>query len=914
MPSKTKWKEINTKNAKIIFPVEMTENAQEAANLINYVYTLETKTLKSPPKKIPLIIYNTSTVTNGYVGLRPWRTGWYITPSQYATDLNTDYWFYTLAAHEYRHAVQYTHSNKRFTKILSTLFGQTGILMGQYSYPGWFFEGDAVCTETALGNGGRGRIPQFEMGLRTILLSNKKITYDKTKLFSYKEFYPGYYNLGWSLTSYARQQFGAELWNDVISESTKYSFWPFAFSRSLKKNTGLNEKKLFQAALQSLDSVWTKDALSIKETPITIINKTKKKSWTKYTEPHFLNDGSIICKKASLDGDITAFYKINKDGTEKKIKNTDAGMFSVSGNKIVWARTIPDLRWKLRNYSDIIIFDVETKKEKRITKKAKYFAPAISPNGKIIVAVEYNNVMKTSLVFLDAETGKLLNKIESANNDFIRTPTWSANGKNIVYTNTNKVGTALSIINYENSLIKELLPHGHENIGKPIFYKDYIIYNSPYDGIGNIYALNINTKEKYRVISAKFGAYNPQIKDDKMIFINYNAEGYDIAEIELNPENWEEISNIKKYVFERVENLVKQEQGKGVMTSELVPDTIFEVKKYSKVRHSLNFHSWGIDSDLDSKIGANLYTANVLNTVFGIANAYYDVNEERFSTNVITRFSRFYPVIDIIGGYAQRNVYYSSLEENDEWTEFKGKFNLSLPLDFSRGIYRRGANISTGYIYTHKIDKEFRYLSESGNGNFSSLQYTASIYNFRKQALRDINPKFGQFLYVTYKNTPFKQVNEGYQFSILGSVYFPGILKHHSLNIKAGYENQRTYDAFDYWFSSPQNFPRGYDFVGFEELKQANVDYDFPVFYPEFNIGPLVYFTRLRAGIFYDYAYLRLLGESNTTNYQSVGLESYLQFYVFRLENPFEIGGRISYLLDGSNVIDYQFITFRIPF
>jgi len=180
MPSKTKWKEINTKNAKIIFPVEMTENAQEAANLINYVYTLETKTLKSPPKKIPLIIYNTSTVTNGYVGLRPWRTGWYITPSQYATDLNTDYWFYTLAAHEYRHAVQYTHSNKRFTKILSTLFGQTGILMGQYSYPGWFFEGDAVCTETALGNGGRGRIPQFEMGLRTILLSNKKITYDKT--------------------------------------------------------------------------------------------------------------------------------------------------------------------------------------------------------------------------------------------------------------------------------------------------------------------------------------------------------------------------------------------------------------------------------------------------------------------------------------------------------------------------------------------------------------------------------------------------------------------------------------------------------------------------------------------------------------------------------------------------------------
>lgn len=914
MPFSTKWKEINSEHSKIIFPAELEEKANEAANIIDYLYNFESKTLKATVKKLPVVLYNTSTVNNGYVGLRPWRSGWYITPSQYATDLNTDYWFYTLAAHEYRHAVQYTASNKNFTKFMSIFFGQSGILMGQYSYPSWFIEGDAVNLETALSDGGRGRVPQFEMGLRTILLSDKKISYNKAKLYTYKEYFPGKYNLGYSLVSYGRNKYGADIWDKVIYGSTKISFWPYAFSLSLKKQTGLNEKKFFHSALNHLDSLWTSEEKGTEYTELEIINKAEKKTWTKYTDPEFLNNGSIICKKASLDGDLTAFYIIDSLGNEKKIKNTDAGIYSVSGDKIVWSRHVPDLRWSYRNWSDIIIFDYKTKKEKRLTKKEKLFAPAVSPDGNIIVAVEYNSLMNSSLVFFDIKTGEQLKKIESPNNDYIRTPMWSADGKNIVYTNTSKEGTALSIMNYENNSIEEILPYSNENIGKPVFYNNYVIYNSPYSGVGNIYAVDIKTKERFLVVSSKYGAYNPRVNKNEMIFINYTAEGYDIAKIELNTAKWQKISKVKKHAFKRAEMLVSQEQGYNIFTKDSVPSKKYETKKYSKIKHSLNFHSWGIDSDLDSKIGLNIYTANVLNTVFGIAGAYYDINERKYSTNVTTRFSRFYPLMDIAGAYAQRNVFYQAFESYDEWTELRGKLSMTLPLNFSRGIYQRGLNLSPSYTYTYIIDKDLRYINESSTGTFSSLQYTATYYNFRNMAMRDIDPKFGQFVYVGYKHTPFTQINQGYQISVLGSLYFPGIFKHHSINLKAGYEKQRAYDAFDYWFSTPQSFTRGYDFMAFEEFSKLSIDYKFPVLYPEFGIGSLIYFTRIRAGFFYDYSLMKILGGINQGTFQSTGAEVFLQFYVLRLQQPFEIGARVSYLLDGSKSLSYDFLTFKIPF
>ncbi len=925
-PNSLKWKVINSKYADIIFPEGIENQAQKTANLIDYLYPLETKTLTGKPRRLPLLIYNQSTISNGFVGLRPWRSAWYSTPSQYVSDLGSEDWFYTLGSHEFRHAVQYAKSNRHFTKIMSILLGQTGVLIGQYSYPYWYFEGDAVCMETGLSESGRGRIPQFEMGIRTILSDNQKISYDKAKFRSYKTFYPGHYNLGWLLTSYARTKYGADIWDKVLETSSKYSFWPYAFSLALKKHTGLNEKKLYKKAMHDLDSAWTEKTEKINITDAKIINNAKKKSWTKYTEANFIENNHYLVKKSSMKSDITTFYIIDETGKEYKIKATDAGMISVAKNKVTWARTYPDLRWQLRSYSDIIVFDYATKKEKRLTEKQKLFAPAFSPDGKKIAAIEYTEKMKCALVILDAETGKEIQRLNAENNDFFRTPSWDKNNSQIVFTKSNEYGTNFTIYDTKNNSVKEITKRSFENIGRPVFYKNYIIYNSPYNGIGNIYALDINSKQRFQITSRKYGAYNPKISGNKMLFIDYSPEGYDVAEVTLNEKNWKPVGEVKYAGLNTAEIIQKQEQGKNEMNPEFIPKKTFEIKKYNRLKHAINVHSWGFYTDAPSSItsedvlnykpevGFEIYSANVLNTVFSSLGGSYNINENTLSTNLTTIFKRFYPEFSLSGGWAQRSVNYSDLG-NDRWDEFSASFKTAVPFDFSTGIYYKGANIQTSYSFIQKKNKDYRYINESGDGNFSTLSYSGYLYSFRHKATQDINPKRGYFFYLGYQHTPFNTNIYGHQFSAIASIYLPGIFKHHSLNIKFGYEQQREdYDNDYYWFNSPQAFPRGYAYDGFDKMTSFQANYALPVWYPDFNIGPFAYFKRIRANLFFDAASLNEISTENINSYNSAGIELFLQMYILRLQEPIEIGGRISYLLDGSNEIVPEFIALSIPF
>ncbi len=112
-----KWMEINTKHAQFIFPEEISIEAQKAANLIEHLYSIETKTLETKPKKVSIILYNQSTTSNGFAALRPRRSVWFSTPSQYASSLGTDDWFYTLGTHEFRHIVLLFSLRKYSMKI-----------------------------------------------------------------------------------------------------------------------------------------------------------------------------------------------------------------------------------------------------------------------------------------------------------------------------------------------------------------------------------------------------------------------------------------------------------------------------------------------------------------------------------------------------------------------------------------------------------------------------------------------------------------------------------------------------------------------------------------------------------------------------------------------------------------------------
>ena len=83
-------------------------------------------------------------------------------------------------------------------------------------------------------------------------------------------------------------------------------------------------------------------------------------------------------------------FIIRTGNTERKISTRSISLdtyFDYHDGKIVYASYRPDLRWNYRDYSELMLLDVNSGKEKRITKGAKYFAPSFSKDGKTIVAV-----------------------------------------------------------------------------------------------------------------------------------------------------------------------------------------------------------------------------------------------------------------------------------------------------------------------------------------------------------------------------------------------------------------------------------------------------------------------------------------------------------------------------------------------
>ncbi len=927
-PPSIKWKQINAKHSKVIFPVEIEKDAQRVANTIDYLYEFQSNSLSAKPKKIPILLFNRTTISNAYAALRPWRSVWYTTPSQFTTSLSCYDWLTLLATHEYRHIVQYTKFNQNFTKFLNTLFGQKGILIGEYSAPNWFFEGDAVCAETGFSLGGRGRIPQFEMAIKTLLLSGEKYSYDKAKFRSYKDYYPSHYQLGWLLTSFGRKKYGKDLWSNVSNHTSKISFWPYAFSLGMKKYTGKNEKKFYNEAMESLAETWKNEYKDLDITEAKTINQKRKKIWTRYSEPYYIPGGDILVKKSDFKS-LPCIYRISPDGEERMIRFIDGEKISISGNKIVWARHIPDPRWEYRNYSDIIIFDTNSKIERQLTVKGKFFAPSFSNDGSKIAVVEYLNTSECSLVILDAQTGKEINRYPSKDNEFIRTPSWSEDDDRIVYTNTKYGGTALTILDTKTGNSEEILSHSYENIGLPIFYKNFIIYNSPYSGIGNIYAVDIDSKKRFQITSRKFGAYNPNVQDNKMVFMDYTVEGYDIAEVSLKPSEWKSIENVKSYESERVKTLFKQEQNKNLFDYNLIPQKQFNVTKYKKLKNGIKIHSWGPGTDADSKLFLDIVSANPLNTIFVSAGGEYDVADNTAKTFLNIKYAGIYPVFDLTGSYGLRNNNYllpvpnSNLyyEDSDIWNELKGGIKITVPLNLSRGLYKSGLKLSSKYEYTQTYGKEYKNPWELFDGSFSSLIYSGTVYSLRQKSLRDINSRFGTIIRMSFTHTPFPDDFNGYQYSTSGILYIPGFFKNHSIKIRGGYEKQKEYIQAEgsnyYWFSSKQSFTRGYDLPAYENMSFTSVEYQLPILYPEFGLGPLLYFKRLRGGVYYDRSVFSPLGfKGETYLYHSVGAELHLELRLFRIDYPIEIGCRVSYLFspnsDGKEIVP-EFLLFGVP-
>src|SRR6185436_13595979 len=173
----------------------------------------------------------------------------------------TNDWLNQLVTHEYRHIAQFDRANTGFNRALYYLFGPATLsAMSIVSVPKWFWEGDAVATETAFTHSGRGRIPNFGLVLETNLREGRVFNYNKQYLRSYKNNIPDHYVLGYHMISYLRKRTGdPDIWAKIGKRTWSVPFIPFAFSNAIKKESGLHVTQLYREMATDLQKTWDEE-------------------------------------------------------------------------------------------------------------------------------------------------------------------------------------------------------------------------------------------------------------------------------------------------------------------------------------------------------------------------------------------------------------------------------------------------------------------------------------------------------------------------------------------------------------------------------------------------------------------------------------------------------------------------------
>jgi hypothetical protein len=897
-PPSLHWKAIESDNFEIIFPEEITTSAQRIANTLEHIYTADSKSLKVKPKKLSLILHNQNTISNGFVNLAPRRSEWFNTPPQ-SGPIDPTEWYNLLAVHEFRHVAQFDKTNSGFTRILYYLFGENGWFLGSMvSVPIWFWEGDAVGMETILTRGGRGRMPNFDMPIRTLLLSGRRFSYYKMISGSYRDWFANPYPLGYLMTTYVKRHYGVEVWPEILSQTSKFSFLPYSFSLSLKGKTGKGVVGTYKATMNELENLWKEQLTGVTLTGASRINRKQNGFLTYYLYPQHAPDGSLIVAKYGL-GDQPTFIKIDVNGREEFLfypGDWEQTPFSVAGDKLVWGEFEYDPRWSWRDFTVIKVFDLSRKKIRRITSQTRLHAPALSPDGRMIAAVEYDTRNQSHLVILNSETGKEIRRLDNPGNILLMIPRWSPDGKQIVLTRLGSQGKALTIVHLDEGTYEDVVPFGLDNIWHPVYCDHYILFNASYSGIDNIYALDLSNRQIYQVTSRKYGAFNPAPSPDGkwLAFNDYTKEGYNVAEMPLNPTAWVKLEDVARKNINYSEPLIVQEAGSDILDS--IPRKIYPVKGYNEFSHLLNIHSWYLFSSPEEENSViSLLSMNRLGTFQSSLGYQYNSNEKTSAGFLNASYGGFYPLIDFGGSYGERaSTYRDQFDKKNSyhWQESTFDLGFRLPLNLSRGVYQTSFSLGAKGSYTRISDLTYLKDHDKNNGFFTPLTYRFSFFR-GYQWISDLNPVWGQTIDIVFRHTPFKGDYHGRLFSAQTSLFFPGLFKRNSLHLEAAYEEQ---NPGGYWFDSEILFPRGYSYQFHERIAKGGINYAFPLWYPDLNILSIMYFKRWKTNLFYDYGVA--WDGDNDKFYRSFGTELTTDMNIFNLPINFDLGVRYSYLLE----------------
>jgi hypothetical protein len=303
----------------------------------------------------------------------------------------------------------------------------------------------------------------------------------------------------------------------------------------------------------------------------------------------------------------------------------------------------------------------------------------------------------------------------------------------------------------------------------------------------------------------------------------------------------------------------------------------YESKPYKKAANLFNIHSWfpfylNIDEVTENysfefnaiKPGVTLLSQNSLNTLTSQASYYYDNNEKAHHGFLSLKYSGWFPVFQLkldAGGQRGYLFYDAATDyshgETGRQNEFENQkrlnatFSMYLPFNFTKGYYMQKLQPFINYRFVNSVINRT-------NQNYRYFHTGMYYYCYRTLAHNDIFPKSGFQIWLNYVGHP--NINMGQLLIAKLNLYIPGILRNHGLRVSGSLQRQFLSNNVMFYFPEQYvDIARGHYYytsehtgIETENLYTLKTDYSFPIAYPDFKAGSIMYLSRIRGNLFYD--------------------------------------------------------------
>lgn len=547
------WRRIETPHFSIQFHRGEERTAGMAAQIAEEVYDPITSVYNYWPKgKIQILLKDHEDLSNG-------AAYYYDNKIEiWATNLDfelrgTHTWLNNVITHEFTHIISLGASFK-FTRRVPALYFQyigheeekrPDVLSGypnvlvSYPFPGsvtpmWFAEGTAQFQAPGLGY--ESWDTHRNMILRMATLENRLLSLSEMGVFGQNSLKSEMtYNQGFSLVRYIVERHGSDTLEKLMRAMGKP--WRINFNSALKEVLKISGEDLYQEWKKSLDARYQAETERIRD---------NLRLGQRLTQGGFLNlyptwspDGKKLAYLSNKGKDYYQLTLYTTDVPEGKPKPITGGIsspfsWSPDGNRLLYSKRKKHNRYGSRLW-DLYIYDLRNEKEKQITHGLRAKDPSWSPDGKSIVFV-VNKDGTNNLAIANSDGSRV--KYLTHNKDFTQyyRPQFSPQGDRILFAifqgqSSQGESRDIGIISADGTGFRYLV-HSPSDDRDPCWAPDGkgIIFSSDRTGIFNLYHLSLNNGDLTKLTNLLGGGFQPTISPDGKIiaYSFYDSNGYSI--------------------------------------------------------------------------------------------------------------------------------------------------------------------------------------------------------------------------------------------------------------------------------------------------------------------------------------------------------------------------------------------------